>query len=248
MARHLTGFTSAGAAQGTRAARIEGVRLSRLSSAIVIFLCASTATGKESSSKTFGKGNGLGWVGVGAGNANVGEPHEFVDAKNMVVGLIGGEAKLIGPIYGVITVGGTIGMGTIKYDYRGVDFVRYQAKDVDYTLTTSEATLGLKLRLIDAAVFHFYVEGGGMVATSQISYNTVPTTLATQGAKYQKDQKEIGNIGYYGETGIDIMFGKMGLRAAGRFSSNSTKNIDAIGYERMRYNYIYGYLALLYSL
>jgi len=139
--------------------------------------------------------------------------------------------------------------GEANYEYSNLSSTtHYALDDVPFKSTMYEATLGLKVKLIDNYWFRPYIEGGGIGSYNQVAYGTKISTLSSTGTDYKAKDIIMGS-GYYGEGGVEIAFNdKFGIRLAARQAIMQTKKLETLANRPVRMqNEIY-YLSLLFGM
>lgn len=139
--------------------------------------------------------------------------------------------------------------GLSNYQYTNLSSsTTYTAQDVKFKSNITDLGLGLKLKLIDNYWFRPYIEGGGLGGYHQIQYASKTDVLAGQGADYKTKDIVMGS-GYYGEAGIETMFGdRFGVKLAARQSIYQTKKMETFGNRPLRFTTETYYFALLFGM
>lgn len=139
--------------------------------------------------------------------------------------------------------------GEANYDYSNLSSSTTYSKDnIAFKAAMYEASLGLKIKLIDDYWFRPYIEGGGIGSYNQVTYGNGINDLRTTGTDY-KSKDVIMGAGYYGEGGFEIQFAeRFGVRLAARQAIMQTKKLETLGNRPVRMqNEIY-YLSVLFGM
>lgn len=188
------------------------------------------------------------WAGVGGGTITVDNPATKLDSDGLNFLDAGGNVGLIGPLY--LSIGASWGLATgkVQYDYTDPSNTHYTAANLPYSSTYIETRAGLQLRFADAGSFHFYVEGGGSLRFTDMTYDTQSnSSLASIGSTYQKEQKSIRSTGDYVEVGFDYLMKGWGFRVAGRASEGASQNVEALAQKRLFYKEGVGLAAVVHQ-
>lgn len=120
---------------------------------------------------------------------------------------------------------------------------------VPFNLDIFQAGLGLKLKLIDDYWIKPYVEAGGLFGYFQVKYNNlnVGTNVNVTGTDTGlKRDDSLFDFGYYGETGVELVFSDtFGVRAGLRMTKNKTKEFETLADQKVEYESQVYYLSLL---
>src|SRR5262249_39692509 len=140
--------------------------------------------------------------------------------------------------------------GQSQYDYSTLSGEHYTATDTNFHVELFQASLGLRLKLIDSGWFKPYAEGGGMFGYYSMKYDfnsTQRTALDSVGTNYKKEDAII-DMGNYVEGGLEILFSdSFGLKAAARLIKGETKDVDTLAKQKVNYEAEVYYLGLLKS-
>jgi len=192
-----------------------------------------------------------GWAGAGFGNFTVKLPESGYKLDRAQFVALGGEKG-----FNALNLYLTFGFnylsttGQSQYSYETLSGESYSATDVNFRSELFQASLGLKLKLIDQGWFKPYAEGGGMFGYYNMKYNfnsTQQASLDSTGSNYKKEDA-IMDMGHYFEGGLEILFSdSFGLKAAARLIRGDTKEVDTLGKAKIRYEAEIYYLGLLKS-
>jgi opacity protein-like surface antigen len=117
--------------------------------------------------------------------------------------------------------------------------------DVGFSASLLDLSLGFKLKLIDGYWFRPYIEGGGSGGHYQLNYRTKTDTLNAIGNDWKKTDV-IMSSGYYVEGGLEVAFtNNFGIKFAGRFSDQTTKDLVTLGSAKIRFRAETYYLSVL---
>lgn len=109
-----------------------------------------------------------------------------------------------------------------------------------------EAGLGIRLKLIENYFIRPYVEGGGLGGYFTIKYNNLTTALTVKPDNNYKSEDSLLEFGSYYEGGIEVAFSqRFGVRAAARFTTNTTKPLITLANKELKYSSEIYYLSLL---
>ena len=184
------------------------------------------------------------YVGGGAGSVTVKDPELGFRPKSNIYGLLGIEVSLFGsPLFIDIGAEGFLGSGELAYDYTGTDSVHYTDPAVKYITSSASFTAGLKLRIINAKYFRFYVEGGGTWGAQSLRFETTGTTLPSQGTKYLDSVSNVGIRGHFADAGIEIG-SSQALRIGGRYHSLTSDAILPFNNTKTSFTDLIGYLGI----
>ena len=132
-------------------------------------------------------------------------------------------------LYFTVGLGHMTGSGRANYNYRNLSTsTSYSTNDIAFNASMFDLSAGFKLKLIDNYWFGPYIEAGGMGSFHEITYTSKLSVLDAQGSDAKKKDVVLGS-GYYGEAGIDVLFSqKFGLKLAGRFAEERTKELETL--------------------
>lgn len=137
-------------------------------------------------------------------------------------------------LYFTVTVSYMGAEGRANYYYKNTSTgVIYSAKNVNFKANMFDVGLGFKLKLIDNYWFGPYIEGGGIGTYHEITYTTKLDTLEALGPDWKRKETIMGSGGY-AETGIEVQFSQsFGLKFAGRFTDQRSKELDTLNKTKM---------------
>jgi hypothetical protein len=79
--------------------------------------------------------------------------------------------------------------------------------------------------------------------------DSATTTITSKGSDYDAADSGVNTPGLYGEAGVEILpFKKVGLKAAMRYTMHTTGDIGAMDSRKIRFEQVYGYVALMQAL
>ncbi len=188
-----------------------------------------------------------GSVGAGFTEYSVQSPKNNVDFDRGVYATAAGEKGFgVFNLYLTISLGYMDSDGRANYRYTNLSSsTSYAVNDVSFQAKMMELGLGLKLKLIDDYWFRPYVEGGGLGSWNELRYTSKSQELRAIGSDYKSKDTIMGS-GHYFEAGLEIQFSeRLGVKVAGRFSESSTKDLDTLGGERLKYKGETYYLSAL---
>jgi hypothetical protein len=136
--------------------------------------------------------------------------------------------------------------GTANYNYSNLSSTtNYSVSDVQFKSRMMELGLGLKMKLIDNYWFRPYVEGGGLGSWNEVNYTSKTQELRAQGPDYKSKDTMMGQ-GFYGEAGVEVQFSdRLGVKIAARFSETTTKKMQTLNDQALRYRGETYYLSAL---
>lgn len=192
-----------------------------------------------------------GWAGAGFANFTVKEPVNGYKLDRGQFAVLGGEKG-----FDVLNLYLTFGFsyltttGQTQYGYQTLSGETYTATDANFRAELFQATLGLKLKIINSGWFKPYAEGGGMYGYYNMKYDfnaTQRAGLDAVGTNYKKEDA-IMDMGHYVEGGLEILFSdSFGLKAAARLIRSDTKEIDTLLRQKVKYEAEVYYLGILKS-
>lgn len=188
------------------------------------------------------------FVGFGAGAMTFYDPPAQFDADGSVVGMAGIEGRLFKSSFlATFGVTGTLFAGErMDYEFKGTDGVDYADEEMNWSGTSNYLYLGLKYRLVDASGISLYAEGGGLIGTISLTYDTVTSDVAGAGDTYATAQKEIYISGNYIEAGLDLMpLDEFGVRLGFRLATIKSRTIHAIGEHDVKWQEAHGFIAII---
>ncbi len=149
-------------------------------------------------------------------------------------------------LYFTMTLSQMTAEGSANYNYTNLSSSQsYVVNDVGFSASLLDLALGFKLKLIDDYWFRPYVEAGGTGGYYQLNYRTKTDSLNAIGTDWKKGDVIMGS-GYYGEGGIEVGFSeKFGIKFAGRFSDQTTKDLVTLNNSKIRYRAETYYLSVL---
>jgi len=217
---------------------------------VVVLLMGSTLAMAQSSPKFSPKGV-TGYAGAGFASFTVKNPTESFKLDQGSFATLGGEKG-----FGLMNLYLTFGFGYLTtkgqtaYDYTTLNGENYTANDVNFKTEVFQASLGLRLKIIDGYFIRPYVEGGGNFGYYTLKYefsSTQKETLNSVGTNYKKEDSII-DIGHYLEAGAEISFSdRFGLRPAVRLIRSETKDVETLNKQKIHYDSEIYYLGLLVS-
>lgn len=222
--------------------------------ALTIWFCApalAQVRSLPSLPSSGGAGLGLqGSAGVGFADYSVQSPEDDlrIDRGMFLVGSLERGFNVL-HLYLTLTLSHMTAEGLSNYSYQNLtSSVTYTAQDVKFKSSITDLGLGIKLKIIDNYWFRPYVEGGGLGGYHQISYSTGHDVLAAQGSDYKTKDVVMGS-GYYGEGGVEAMFGaKFGVKLAARQSTYQTKKMETFGNRPLRFITETYYFSVLFGM
>lgn len=136
-------------------------------------------------------------------------------------------------LYFTVTLSQMNAEGTANYTYTDLSAsTTYTAKNLRFTASLLDLSLGFKLKIIDGYWFRPYIEGGGVGSYYQIKYDN-NTALDAQGS-WKKTDVMMGSGGY-GEAGIEVAFSDaFGMKFAARYSDQQSKDLVTQNNERLK--------------
>ena len=136
-------------------------------------------------------------------------------------------------LYFTVTLSQMNAEGTANYNFTDLSASQtYTAKNLRFTASLLDLSLGFKLKIIDDYWFRPYIEGGGVGSYYQIKYDN-NSTLDAQGS-WKKTDVMMGSGGY-GEAGIEVAFSDFfGLKFAARYSDQQSKDLVTQNNERLK--------------
>lgn len=137
-------------------------------------------------------------------------------------------------LYFTVTISYMGAEGRANYKYvNSSTGVTYAANNVNFKANLFDLSLGFKLKLIDHYWFGPYIEGGGMGSFHEVIYTTKLDTLESFGPDWKRKDTIMGSGGY-AETGIEVNFTeKFGLKFAGRFTDQRSKEVETLNKVKM---------------
>lgn len=188
-----------------------------------------------------------GSAGVGFTEYTVISPKSDIEFDRGVYVTAAGEKGFdFAHLYVTISLGYMDAEGRANYDYTNLSSsTTYQVNDVNFKARMMELALGLKWKLIDNYWFRPFVEGGGIGSWNEIRYTSKTQALSAIGSDYKSKDTMMG-YGYYGEAGLEIQFSeRFGVKLAGRLSEITTKELDTLGKQKLKYQGQTFYLSAL---
>lgn len=206
---------------------------------------SSKGSSSSSSGSSKSSGNANFYFGMGNGAAHVTAPDTGFTPSSSLYGIAGFEVRLLrSRVLLDLGADGFYTTGKLDYDYTGSDNVHYTAKDAKFQSSGASLIVGLKIRLIDASMFRFYIGGGGSWGSQSPHIDASSTTLSTQGTKYLETESGISMSGYFGDAGIELGSRDFALRFAGRYHALDSGEITMIGNKKTSINDLIGYIAI----
>lgn len=149
-------------------------------------------------------------------------------------------------LYFTMTLSQMTAEGSANYRYTNLSSSKtYSVDDVGFSASLLDLALGFKIKLIDGYWFRPYIEGGGTGGYYQLNYRTKTDALNAIGNDWKKTDVIMGS-GYYGEGGIEVGFtDNFGIKFAGRFSDQTTKDLVTLDDAKIRYRAETYYLSVL---
>ncbi len=198
---------------------------------LIASLCQAQPKPKNLPNIPTGSGMGIkGSVGVGFTDFTILDPSSSISLDRgtyTTVALERGFDTM--NLYFTMALGHMTGSGRSNYTYRNLSTSNsYATNYIAFNASMFDLGLGFKLKLIDKYWFGPYIEGGGMGSYHEITYSSKLNVLDAQGSDAKKKDVVMGS-GYYGEAGIDVQFSdKFGLKFAGRFAEERTKELETL--------------------
>lgn len=188
-----------------------------------------------------------GSAGVGFTEYDVSSPESDIEFDRGVYVTAAGEKGFnFANLYLTISLGYMDAEGRSNYDYTNLSSsTTYQVNDVEFKARMMELGLGLKMKLIDNYWFRPFIEVGGLGSWNELRYTSKSQQLSAIGSDY-KSKDTIMGYGYYGEAGFEIQFSeRFGVKVAGRLSETTTKELDTLGKQKLKYQGQTFYLSAL---
>ncbi len=189
------------------------------------------------------------WFGLGSGVTTFYDPKDQFATDGSLLGSLGIEGRLFKSRFlATLSANGMLTSGK-QMDYHFTDDTNtvYADPNIHWAAAAVYYCLGLKIRLIDQKYFAFYVDGGGLIGSLALTYNTKDSdTLTAIGTKAQTGQSNIYLSGNYIESGFDFKpFATTGLRLAARLTTVRSRTIHALDEGSVKWQDAHGYVAFI---
>lgn len=139
-------------------------------------------------------------------------------------------------LYINLGVSHTTANGLSDYRYTNTQAQTYYGSNLDFRMTQTQITPGLKLKFFDESFFRPYVGAGGVIGQYTMEFVNTGSRI-TGPDRAMKLKEEVGDFGGYAEAGIEIWFGsKVGFRGAGRIVRGHTREITLINQQTIAYD------------
>lgn len=188
-----------------------------------------------------------GSAGAGFADFQVKSPQADFRLDRGVYLAVGGERGFnVLNLYVTFTLSYLDAEGTANYSYTNLSTsTTYTVDDIKFKSRMMDASLGLKLKLIDGYWFRPYVEGGGTGGYHEVTYTNKQSELNAQGTDFKKKDAIMGS-GYYYEGGLEIQFSdRFGIKAAARFTDFRTKELETLANRPLHFTSEIYYLSAL---
>lgn len=127
--------------------------------------------------------------------------------------------------------------GALNYNYTSITSVTYTTNQVGFSFDSIRASLSMRFKILENSFFRPYIEGGGSVGYTQISYdNNLRTLVGGMGSDYKTSDSALDFAGF-GQAGVEADLSmKFGLEIAARYTHQSTRPFETFRRQTLSYD------------